>query len=92
MLCIGSGLLAGPSFSGIPWDLRVLSMFLVSIFRLSAGVALGGALLYTTVRLVQGMLYRISAFDPVTLTAVIALLTVVTFVAGFVPALRASRG
>jgi predicted permease len=58
---------------------------------LATGVVLGGALLYATIRFVQGMLYRISAFDPVTLLAVIALLTVVAFVAAFVPALRASR-
>jgi putative ABC transport system permease protein len=58
---------------------------------LAAGVVLGGALLYATVRFIQGLLYRISAFDPVTLLAVIALLAVVAFVAAFVPALRASR-
>jgi putative ABC transport system permease protein len=58
---------------------------------LAAGVVLGGVLLYATVRFIQGMLYRISAFDPGTLLAVIALLAVVAFVAAFVPALRASR-
>jgi ABC-type antimicrobial peptide transport system permease subunit len=58
---------------------------------LAAGVVLGGALLYATVRFIHGMLYRISAFDPVTLLTVIALLAVVAFVAAFVPALRASR-
>ena len=58
---------------------------------LAAGVVLGGVLLYTTVRFIQGMLYRISAFDPVTLLTVIALLAVVAFVAALVPALRASH-
>jgi ABC-type antimicrobial peptide transport system permease subunit len=58
---------------------------------LALGVVLGGVLLYTTVRFIQGMLYRVSAFDPVTLLAVIALLAIVAFVAAFVPALRASR-
>ena len=58
---------------------------------LVAGVVLGGILLYTTVRFIQGMLYRISAFDPVTLVTVIALLAVVAFVSAFVPAFRASR-
>jgi predicted permease len=58
---------------------------------LAAGVVLGGALLYATVRFFQGMLYRISAFDPVTLLTVISLLVVVAFVAAFMPALRASR-
>ena len=58
---------------------------------LAAGVVLGGALLYATVRFIQGMLYGISAFDPVTLLATIALLTAVAFMAAFLPALRASR-
>ena len=58
---------------------------------LAAGVALGGILLYTTMRFIQGMLYRISAFDPVTLLTVIALLAVVSFVSAFAPAFRASR-
>jgi ABC-type antimicrobial peptide transport system permease subunit len=58
---------------------------------LAVGVVLGGVLLYTTVRFIQGMLYRISAFDPVTLLAAIALLTAVAFIAAFLPALRASR-
>jgi putative ABC transport system permease protein len=58
---------------------------------LAAGIVLGGALLYATVRFIQGMLYRISAFDLLTLAGVMALLAVVAFVAAFVPALHASR-
>jgi predicted permease len=58
---------------------------------LAAGVVLGGILLYTTMRFIQSMLYRISVFDPVTLLTVIALLAVVAFVSAFVPAFRASR-
>ena len=57
---------------------------------LAAGVALGGALLYATVRFIQGMLYQVSAFDPVTLSAAVALLAAVTFAAAIAPALRAS--
>ena len=57
----------------------------------AAGVVLGGPLLYATVGFIHGMLYGISAFDPVTLLAVISLLAVVAFVAAFLPALRASR-
>jgi hypothetical protein len=34
---------------------------------LAAGVVLGGALLYATMKFIQGMLYRISAFDSLTL-------------------------
>jgi predicted permease len=58
---------------------------------LAAGVALGGILLFTTVRFIQDMLHHISAFDPVTLLTVIALLAVMTCVAAFAPAFRASR-
>jgi ABC-type antimicrobial peptide transport system permease subunit len=58
---------------------------------LAVGVVLGGALLYAAVRFIQSMLYRISAFDPATLLAAIALLAAVAFVAAFLPALRASR-
>ena len=58
---------------------------------LAVGVVLGGAVLYATVRFIQGMLYQISAFDPATLLATIALLVAVTFLAAFLPAFRASR-
>jgi ABC-type antimicrobial peptide transport system permease subunit len=66
-------------------------MILREAFILLAAGALGGILLYTTVRFIQDMLHHISAFDPVTLLTVIALLAVVAFVAAFAPAFRASR-
>lgn len=52
---------------------------------LADGVVLGGAILYATVRFIQSMLYRISPFDPATLSAAIALLAAVAFVAAFPP-------
>jgi predicted permease len=70
----------------------VQRMILKEAFLLvAAGTVLGAALLYVTVRFIQGMLYGISAFDPVTLVTVIALVAAVAFVAAFIPALRASR-
>lgn len=62
-----------------------------ALLLLSIGVVLGGFLLYATVRFIQGMLYRISAFDPVTLLAAVVVLAAVAFVAAFLPAFRASR-
>ena len=69
----------------------VAVLFAAPFVLLAAGVALGGILLYTTVRFIQDMLHNISPFDPFTLLTVIALLAVVAFVAAFAPAFRASR-
>ncbi|MEO5798728.1 MAG: ABC transporter permease [Gemmatimonadales bacterium] len=55
------------------------------------GVALGlvGAVLLS--RLMQGLLFGVAPYDPVTLLAVIALMSTVGIVACWIPALRASR-
>jgi ABC-type antimicrobial peptide transport system permease subunit len=47
-------------------------------------------LLFPAVRLVQGMLYGVSAFDPVTWIAAAAVLIAVALVAALLPALRAA--
>jgi predicted permease len=54
------------------------------------GLALGGIALFFTVRFVVTMLYGVTADDPLTLTAVIATLTVVTIAAAAIPAFRAA--
>jgi ABC-type antimicrobial peptide transport system permease subunit len=54
------------------------------------GLALGGLGLFFTVRFVATMLYGVSAHDPITLTAVVATLTVVTIAAATIPAFRAA--
>jgi predicted permease len=54
------------------------------------GLALGGLVLFFTARFVVTMLYGVSAHDPLTLTAVIATLTVVTIAAAAIPAFRAA--
>jgi ABC-type lipoprotein release transport system permease subunit len=42
-------------------------------------------------RLIAGLLYGVSATDPVSFVAVMALLTFVALLASFIPARRASR-
>jgi len=66
-------------------------MILTDALRLvGVGVLLGGVVLVIAVRLVRDMLYGVSAFDPLTWIAVVAVLTIVALVAGLVPALRAA--
>jgi predicted permease len=54
------------------------------------GMALGGLAAAGGARLVQGLLYEVSPYDPVTFAAVSAVLLVVVFVACVIPARRAS--
>ena len=69
----------------------VLRMILGEALRLLVvGVLLGAAVLFFVVRLVNGMLYGVSAFDPLTLLGTLAVLTVITLFAGALPALRAA--
>jgi predicted permease len=70
---------------------RVLWMILSDALRLAgAGMLLGCLLLFPSVRLVEGMLYGVSAFDPSIWIAAAAVLTAVALVAAFIPALRAA--
>jgi ABC-type antimicrobial peptide transport system permease subunit len=55
------------------------------------GVIAGLALSLFLARLVKSMLYGLQSFDPVSLIAAAALLITVSLVAGWVPAMRASR-
>jgi ABC-type antimicrobial peptide transport system permease subunit len=72
------------------WD--VLRMVLLNGAKMAlAGVALGlGAALRLT-RLMRGMLFGISAHDPVTVAGVVSILTFVAFAACYIPARRATR-
>jgi ABC-type antimicrobial peptide transport system permease subunit len=70
----------------------VWRMILAHGMRLSAlGIAIGlvGALGLT--RLMRGLLYEVSAADPVTYAGVALLLLAVALLASFLPALRAAR-
>jgi ABC-type antimicrobial peptide transport system permease subunit len=69
----------------------VLRMILGEAFNLLVwGLVLGGIALLFTVRFVVTMLYGVSAHDPLTLTAVVATLTLVTIAAAAIPAFRAA--
>jgi predicted permease len=70
---------------------RVLRMILAeAVGLLVAGLLLGGIVLIATVRFVEGMLYGVSAFDPIRLAAIAAVLALVAIFAGLFPALRAA--
>ncbi len=56
-----------------------------------AGVALGAVLAAGAARVLQSMLYGVSAFDPLAYAAAAALLLVVALVANLAPAVAASR-
>jgi putative ABC transport system permease protein len=56
-----------------------------------AGAAIGIAGAFALTRLMQGLLFQVSATDPVTFIAVTALLTIVALVASYLPARRAMR-
>jgi putative ABC transport system permease protein len=56
-----------------------------------AGVALGSALAIAGARLIRGLLFDVSATDPLTFAAVAAGLLAVALVASYVPARRATR-
>ena len=70
----------------------VLRMILKDALRLIGwGILLGAVGLFFASRLVETMLYKISAFDPLTLAGVAGALMIVTILAALVPALRAAR-
>lgn len=71
--------------------MRVLRMILREALGMAGvGLLLGLVILFVAVRFVEGMLYRISAFDPFTLLATFAVLLAVTLFAGLWPALNAA--
>ncbi|HYL76909.1 MAG TPA: ABC transporter permease [Bryobacteraceae bacterium] len=55
------------------------------------GVALGAAGALALTRLIRGLLFGISSFDPITFVAMAGVLTVVTLAACWIPARRATR-
>ena len=55
------------------------------------GVAIGSAAAVALTRLMSGLLYGVSAFDPLTFVVIALLLSVVTLVACYIPARRAAK-
>jgi ABC-type antimicrobial peptide transport system permease subunit len=56
-----------------------------------SGMALGAAASWLLGRSVSGLLYGVTPTDPVTFAAMLAVLTLVAALAGYLPARRASR-
>ena len=70
---------------------RVLRMILwEALGLLAAGLVPGAVGLAIGARFIAKMLYGVSAFDPMRLAAVTAMLALVTLIAGLLPALRAA--
>jgi ABC-type antimicrobial peptide transport system permease subunit len=70
----------------------ILTMVLGQGLRLSLGgalVGLAGALF--AARLMSGLLYNVSPFDPITFASVATILTLVALAASYLPAWRATR-
>jgi predicted permease len=55
------------------------------------GMLLGAAAAFVLARLLRGLLFGVTADDPITFLAMLAALTFVAAIAGYIPALRASR-
>ena len=55
------------------------------------GVGLGLAAAFALTRVIRGMLYEVSATDPVTFLAVSALLVIVSLISCLIPARRATK-
>jgi ABC-type antimicrobial peptide transport system permease subunit len=68
----------------------VVSVLREGLVYAAAGIAvgIGGALMFT--RVLQSLLYGVSAFDPATFAVVPAILTVVALLATWAPAYRAA--
>jgi putative ABC transport system permease protein len=73
-------------------DRNVASLVIGESLRVAAvGVVVGCFGAWAGARLIQGMLYHTSAADPVSYAITIGLLAVVSLIASYVPARRASR-
>ena len=70
----------------------VLRMVLGQAARLAgAGVTLGLAAAFALTRVLQGLLFGVSATDPATFAAVAGVLVVAALLASYLPARRAAR-
>jgi len=72
------------------WQIQAMVLRQVGIMMLSGG-AIGLAAAFALGRLVQSLLFELRGNDPVIMIAAVSLLALVVFLAGFIPAYRASR-
>jgi len=71
---------------------RVLGMVLGSAMRMAAlGIVVGAVGAFAATRVMKGLLYGVSAADPITFAAVAVMLTLVTLLASYIPARRATK-
>jgi len=83
---IGIRMALGASATGLQAGIIANTLALAA-----AGMAIGAAASWILARTLGSLLYGVSASDPATFLGMLALLTVVTALAGYVPARRASR-
>ena len=70
----------------------VLAMVLGSAMRMAViGIVIGGAIAFATTRAIKGLLFGVSAADPLTFGAVALALVLVMLLASYIPAWRATR-
>ena len=67
------------------------AIILETLGMAAVGILLGAAASWILARLLRGLLFGVSASDPVTFLGMLAALTLVAAIAGYVPAYRASR-
>jgi len=71
---------------------KVLGMVLSSAMWLAlVGIAVGAVTALAATRALKGLLFDVSAYDPITFAAVALVLAVVTLIASYIPAWRAAR-
>jgi len=71
---------------------RVFRMLLCETWRIALfGVVIGLALSVATAKMMEGFLFGVVPYDPVTLVAVVIVMGVVSTLVGFLPARRAAR-
>jgi ABC-type antimicrobial peptide transport system permease subunit len=62
-----------------------------AVVMIAIGVLIGIPAALAAGRLIQSMLFQLTSFDPLSMLAVIVLLTVVALLAGWIPARRATK-
>jgi putative ABC transport system permease protein len=71
---------------------EVLAMVLGSAMRMAViGIAIGAAIAFAATRAIRGLLFGVSAADPLTFGAVALALVLVMLLASYIPAWRATK-